>query len=340
MDSIINTITKKSLLVSLISALFIIYPNIICLPYELEFIENKTHYIIYSMFFVFRFLYIWMLFYLMIHYNLKKGLNFSLKTRFCHNFVITAMAYVFYLIVYYLAKQYGVHDCIGSFLIFQFFVVCAYTSLLGHIVLLTINQKEKEREIERLRMENLQSKCDALSNQINPHFFFNSLSGIASLIRKKNDDNTLNYLDKLSDIFRYILQSNHNGIVPLREELDFINSFKYVMEVRFANKLSFVIDINEDSKDAFSLPVLSLLPIIDNIITHNIIDSNHKMTIYIVLNDKNELVITNQIYNKPTPPVTNGTGLKNLESRFLLMVNKTIRVENDSKNFIVYLPLK
>ena len=87
-------------------------------------------------------------------------------------------------------------------------------------------------QIERLRFENLQSRCDALANQINPHFFFNSLNGISSLIRKKDDEKTLMYVHQLSDIFRYILQSDRKGLVSLREELEFMLSFQYVMEVR------------------------------------------------------------------------------------------------------------
>ena len=115
--------------------------------------------------------------------------------------------------------------------------------------MLYTRQREKEQEIERLRFENLQSRCDALANQVNPHFFFNSLNGISSLIRKKNDENTLTYVNQLSDIFRYILQSDRKGVVTLREELEFIQSFRYVMEVRFANKLSFTIDVDEAQKD-------------------------------------------------------------------------------------------
>ena len=76
-------------------------------------------------------------------------------------------------------------------------------------------QREKESEIERLRIENLQSRCDALANQINPHFFFNSLNGVQSLIRKKDDEKTLMYVHQLSDIFRYILQSDKRGLVTL-----------------------------------------------------------------------------------------------------------------------------
>ena len=200
-------------------------------------------------------------------------------------------------------------------------------------------QREKEQEIEKLRIESLQSRCDALANQINPHFFFNALNGISSLIRKKNDEHTLSYVTKLSDIFRYILQSDKRGLVALKEELMFIEAFRHVMEVRFANKLTFTIEVPED-KWNLRIPVLSLLPLVENATVHNIIDSDHRMDIRIELNERMELVVTNPIYPKLTPPDTNGTGLKNLENRFLLLMDKQIRVESDEQMFKVYLPLK
>jgi len=223
-------------------------------------------------------------------------------------------------------------------LLFQFLLVCILSALLGHIFRLYSLQLKKEQEIEQLKIENLQSRCDALSNQINPHFFFNSLNGLSSLIRKKNEDMTLEYVDKLSDIFRYILQSNTKGLVTLEEELNFVHSFCYTMEVRFANKLTFDIDVDPTMLSC-KMPVLSLLPLIDNVVVHNTIDSEHKMTVVIRLNEINELVISNPIYPKLSPPETNGTGLKNLKNRFLMLVNKSIRIEESEDIFSVYLPL-
>ena len=92
------------------------------------------------------------------------------------------------------------------------------------------------------------------------------------------------YVHQLSDIFRYILQSDRKGLVSLREELEFMLSFQYVMEVRFANKLTFSVRVEEERKDLLMLPVLSLLPLVDNVVVHNRIDSEHKMEISIVLN--------------------------------------------------------
>lgn len=100
------------------------------------------------------------------------------------------------------------------------------------------------------------------------------------------------YVNQLSDIFRYILQSDRKGLVTLREELEFIQSFQYVMEVRFANKLVFAIDVAERQKDLLTLPVLSLLPLVDNVTVHNRIDSEHKMEISIRLNEQSELVVS------------------------------------------------
>ncbi|HEX2395909.1 MAG TPA: histidine kinase, partial [Bacteroidales bacterium] len=139
-------------------------------------------------------------------------------------------------------------------------------------------------------------------------------------------------------VFRYILQSGKKGLVTLGEELEFVEGFKYMMEVRFANKLVFKIDVPQDKLN-LKIPVLSLLPLIDNVVVHNAIDSEHKMEVAIFLNDQFELVISNPVYPKLTAPHSNGTGLKNLENRFMLLMNRKIRFENKGDMFYVYLPL-
>jgi LytS/YehU family sensor histidine kinase len=226
----------------------------------------------------------------------------------------------------------------GSVLLFQFFVVFVVCTFVGHVFMMYNIQRKKEQEIEQLKIENLQSRCDALANQINPHFFFNSLNSLTALIRKREDENTLAFVNKLSDVFRYILQSDKKVLVTLAEELEFAQSFRYMMEVRFANKLIFDINVNPD-KTGLKLPVLSILPLIDNIVVHNTIDSQHKMEVSIFINERDELIVHNPVYPKLSPAVTNGTGLKNLGKRFSLLMNKQIRVENDGNSFTVYLPL-
>lgn len=328
--------TYNLLWISLICAVFIIYPNITWLPWELSLVEEtrRTHYLL---LFGFRYVFYTSFIFLLIKINLQKIKTLSFQKRFGYNALISIGAYAVYGGTAYSIDSKVRH--FGSLVLFQFFIVCILVTLMGYIYLLYIEQRKKEQEIELLKIENLQSRYDALTNQINPHFFFNSLNGLTALIRKKNEEITLTYVNKLSDVFRYILQSDKKGLVTLEEELEFVNAFRYMMEVRFANKLEYNIDVDKEILSS-KLPVLSILPVLDNIVVHNMIDSDHKMVVSIYLNDDTELVISNPIYPKLSSPVTNGTGLKNLENRFSLLMNKQIRVENNGSIFSVYLPLK
>lgn len=339
MDSFGRYITRKLPLVSLIGAVFIIYPNIVCIPWELDYIENSRYsgFIIY---FIYRLLFFWGLITLLIKYNLKKMPEANFQKRLTRNFLILFFVYLVFASISYGVASCGIHtDFLGSTLIFQFFVTCFLCTFTGYVSMLYTKQLEKEQEIEQLRMENLQSRYDALMNQINPHFFFNSLNGLTALIRKKNDENTLTYVNKLSDVFRYILQSDKKGLVTLEEELEFVHSFKYMLEVRFANKLEFKVEADQ-SMMSYKLPVLSILPLLENAVVHNRIDSEHKMVVTICVNEQKELVVSNPVYPKLSPSETNGTGLKNLKNRFLLLMNKQIRYEDTGDMFRVYLPLK
>jgi sensor histidine kinase YesM len=330
-----NITPYKLLLISLIIALFVIYPNIACFSWDLNHMHKSDH-TPYILFFIFRLTYFFLLIWLSIRYNLTKIGTAVFSNRVIHTVILTGIAYMIYVGISVMSSSRA--DCFTGILLFQFFVTCIICIFIGHSSHLYSEQRRKEQEIELLKIENLQSRCDALANQINPHFFFNSLNGLTSLIRKKNEDITLAYVNKLSDVFRYVLQSDKKGLVTLGEELEFVQAFRYMMEVRFANKLIFNINVEKDKMN-LKIPVLSLLPLIDNVVVHNTIDSDHKMEVKIWLNDQMELVVSNPVFPKLSPPNTNGTGLKNLESRFSLLMNKHIRIENHKTIFCVYLPL-
>jgi len=326
----------KLLLVSLISSVFFIYPNITMFSMEREYLgeEKQTVHLLY---FIFRYLYFSAFIWILLRHNILKLKTNSVSRRWGHSFIITFVAYLVY--VGFSITLSPKHEWLSSIMLFQFLIMFIYCTLLGHVIHLYSDQRQKEQEIEHLKLENLQSRYDALTQQINPHFFFNSLTGLTSLIRKKNEENTLAYVSKLSDVFRYILQSDKKVLVTLGEELEFVRAFSYMMEVRFANKLGYNIEVPAEKRD-LKIPVLSLLPLLENVVVHNTIDSDHKMEVKIWLNEDTELVISCPVYPKLIPPDTNGTGLKNLESRFSLLMNKKIRVENDGNLFSVYLPLK
>lgn len=326
----------KLLLASLGCALFVIYPEVTWIPWELSRL-GEAEKVSYIAFFVFRYIYYSVFVFLLFKINLIRINTLSFKKRLWYNFLITLVAFAIYGGIYYLTFYRLSH--LGSLMLFQFATMCVLATLSGYIITLYAEQRKKEKELEQLKMENLQSRCDALTNQINPHFFFNSLNGLTSLIRKKDKEDTLVYVNKLSDVFRYILQSDKKGLVTLEEELEFVEAFRYMMEVRFANKLEYHIEVRQEAL-FYKIPVLSILPLLDNIVVHNRIDSEHKMVITIHVNENDELVVSNPMYPKLSSPLTNGTGLKNVENRFVLLMNKQIRVQDDGNTFRVFLPLK
>lgn len=323
------------LIISLIGALFIIYQNITFFSMERDYLGPSKHTAM-VLFFVLRYLYYTALIWVLLQQNFKlKTLVF--RKRLLMSFIITAVGYILYIVFSKLLNPKD--EWLSSLPLFQFFIMLFFCSLNGHVAILYSEKRKKDQEIEQLKIENLQSRYDALTNQINPHFFFNSLNGLSSLVRKKNYENTIAYLNKMSDVFRYILQSDKKVLVTLKEELEFVQSFRYMMEVRFANKLLFIIFVDPGKRD-LKIPVLSLLPVIENVVVHNTIDSDHKMEVSITLNNANELVISNPVYPKLEKSETNGTGLKNLNSRFSLLMNQKIRITDDGQTFNVYLPLK
>ena len=334
-DKELSIIKKRPWLFSLIAAFFVAYPNSAWVVCDLEFFVKPNDVVPYVGFFIFRFIYFWLLIWLILQYDFRKVSSIHFGKHLGVNLLITLAGFAIYKL---LTLNFWYFDRFFSILFFQFIVIWLVTSFVSFINVLFDYQLKKEKEIERLQIENLESRCNALTNQINPHFFFNSLNGISSLVRKKNDENTLNYISELSDIFRYILQSEGRSLVKLDDELKFVEAFGHVMQVRYGEKLHIQVDVQNDKRE-LQLPVLSLLPLLENAVTHNIIDSEHIMNIIISLDGDDVLKVSNPVYPKLTPPVTNGTGLRNLASRFEMMLGKQIKTSNNGVTYVVSLPL-
>lgn len=326
---------NKILLASLVCTAFVSYPNLLFLSWDWDCVPADGR-VCYIDNMLIRFLLFWAFSMGLLLFNVRWLKTQSLLKRILPNVALTIVAYGLY-------KGITALICTGFdgrpiILTFQFIVMGMMGLLLGFMNYLGIIHQKKEEELQQLRIESLESRCTALTNQINPHFFFNSLGGISSLVRKKDDRLTICYIDHLSDIFRYILQSERKQLVTLEEELEFARSFSEVMEVRYAGKLDVHIDVPADCMN-LSIPVLALLPLIENVTVHNMIDSEHRMRVDIVMNEAKELMVINPMYPKQYKPETHGTGLTNLEKRFMLLMNRHIRVERTEQTFKVILPL-
>ena len=333
-----DKISNRTLIIaSFVLSAFVIYPKIINLPWELPHITDRSAKIDHLVFFTYRYLFFCLMIWLLLMVNVFKENTMSFSRRLLRTFLITITAYVIYLSISFIISKHV--DCFTGLLLFQFVVACLLCVFIGHFYAMYSEQRRKEYEIEKLKTENLQSRCDALTNQINPHFFFNSLNGLTTLVRSSMKTETLEYINKMSEVFRYILQSEKKGFVPLGEELKFLDSFRYLQEIRYADKLSCKIDVPENKKHML-IPVLSLLPLIENVVKHNMIDRENMMCISVFVNEKNELVVSNPVHRKIDQPDKNGIGLSNLADRFMLLHSREIRIEHDDDVFSVYLPLK
>lgn len=218
------------------------------------------------------------------------------------------------------------------------FTLCIVLFTLTRIYHLYQRKEEVERSLEKLQSESLQSRLDALHNQINPHFFFNALNSLHALIAEDEKQKSLSYLSNLSNVFRYILQSEKKGLVTLQEELRFLEMYRFMLSVKYEEKLRLDIDI-APAYTTFRLPVLSLLPLVENVIKHNEISARNPLTLSIRSTDEPALVIQNEKHPKLDEIDKVGIGLKNLNNRFFLLAHKEIRVEETSESFRIILPL-
>ena len=315
---------------SIIIVILVIYPNITNLFYTWNDLDPN-----YFRYFIFRSSFYILFTYILLFVNIYKISSANFLKRVIISSAITLVSYCINLVASYPFHIFEKPSIAILILLFQSIFINIICLLIGYIYSLHLEQEVKEKKIKQLKIENLQSKCDALANQISPHFFFNSLNGLTGLVE---NEQALEYINKLSGIFRYILQNQGKDIVTLSEELNFLQSYRYLIEVRYSGKLSFDIKIDESLLD-LKIPFLSLLPLIENIIKHNKIDSDNKMIISVYANSKKELIISNPVYEKMYKEPSNGIGLTNLSSRYKLLINKDIKIENIKDKFSVYLPL-
>jgi two-component system LytT family sensor kinase len=203
---------------------------------------------------------------------------------------------------------------------------------------LILYRKNKNSEIENIRLkeEKTRAELTALKEQISPHFFFNTLSTLSSIIRNEPKEEGLAFIQDMSGTYRYAIASGRKDLVQLREELDFIESYITLIKKRFGEKLGIEIDINEDYLSR-ELPPMSLQLLVENAIQHNVITQAKPLNIAIFVVE-DHVVVQNNLQEKEKME-SFGLGLKNLSNRFNLLAGKDIVIEKKAESFIVKLPL-
>jgi LytS/YehU family sensor histidine kinase len=205
------------------------------------------------------------------------------------------------------------------------------------IIRLVFQKQHIMIENEKLKREALQRQFESLKNQLSPHFLFNSLTALKVLVQDA-PDKAQNYINSLSKALRYTLQSNEKQLVTLREEMDFMESYLYLVRIRFdANLL--VNSAIDERLISFELPPLTIQTLVENAIKHNEISKRKPLTIVIETTENETLFVKNTIQKKYTEEGGTGIGLTNLSKQFLMLIGKDILITRNKEFFIVEIPL-
>lgn len=186
----------------------------------------------------------------------------------------------------------------------------------------------------RLEKDNIEAQYAALKAQVNPHFLFNSLNSLMSLL--DNNPKAEQYVQDLSEYLRYVLLSNSREAVSLNEELENLEKFFHLQKLRFNENLHVDIQINPASM-SLQIPPLTLQMLVDNCIKHNVISAKHPLYIWI-FDDEKTITVKNNFQPKQNQEST-GQGLKNIEGRYRFIGGESVKIESDEKQFSVTIPL-
>ncbi|RYC67269.1 sensor histidine kinase [Spirosoma sordidisoli] len=191
-------------------------------------------------------------------------------------------------------------------------------------------------ESQAVQQASLQSQLDSLRSQVNPHFLFNSLNALSALI---SEDRTRanDFLDELATVYRYLLQTEKQQLVPLKTELTFIRSFLYLFKTRYGAAFTYRIDVDDALLDRL-LPPLTLQTLVENATRHNIIEAAKPLCIRIYTQD-NALLVSNTLQRRTRLLDTQPGGLDRLISRYLVLHLPPPQIVDDGSLFSVRLPL-
>jgi len=207
--------------------------------------------------------------------------------------------------------------------------------ILSNSIILQFQKESAELEIERLKVNNLEAQKLILLQQLQPHFLFNALSTLKSLI-SENPSNAEDYTVRLSDFLRYSVQAKNKEIVSLADELVFTQNYIELQKVRFGDSFQCHIDIQEQFLSR-KIPVYALQTLVENAIKHNAFTDKKPLLIEVTM-EGNRIKISNNILLKALQ-MPSGMGLENLNQRYLLIANSEIKIVKTDNSFTVFIEL-
>jgi len=207
--------------------------------------------------------------------------------------------------------------------------------VLGNTVLFFKNWREAAIQQEALKRAHLALQYQSLKDQVRPHFLFNSLSSLATLINTDTGKAT-QFVHKLSDVYRYVLEQRENELSPLNAELKFMEDYIFLQQIRFGNNLQVRNSMELDLK-RMVIP-LSLQMLVENAIKHNEISAENPLIIEISSTGEGHVIVKNNLQRKALSEPSPGTGLENLKNQISYFSDDTLLVQEEFDAYIVRMP--
>jgi two-component system, LytTR family, sensor kinase len=196
--------------------------------------------------------------------------------------------------------------------------------------------RKSVQETESLKRESLSAQLNALRTQVNPHFLFNNLNTLVSVI-PENQQQAVDFVQQLSKVYRHILDVRDEESIPLKDELDVLRAYSFLLKTRFGDNIQVQIDVPAEKLQQKIVP-LSLQILMENAIKHNIVSASRPLKID-VFAQNGSLVVRNNLQMKNQLSESTGIGLENIRNRYRLLGNRTVEVTNNGEDFTVSVPL-
>lgn len=217
-------------------------------------------------------------------------------------------------------------------LLLGFLVVTPYEVLYSYTLL-----RQSEQEREALLRADLQARLDTLKTQVNPHFLFNCLNTLSSLI-VSSPARAEQYVLEMGTVYRHLLHSGREMLVPLSSELEFVHSYILLLETRFGTGLQVKISGLEEVQEKL-LPPSALQMLLENAVKHNVVSAEQPLRIDVSLIDENRILVVNNLQKKIQSIRSEKSGLANIMSRYRLLKAPDVLVTESEESFSVILPL-
>ncbi|MFY7665967.1 2TM domain-containing protein [Flavobacterium sp.] len=209
-------------------------------------------------------------------------------------------------------------------------------SLLFHAIYFYKQMQEVKVKEQKIIAGNASARFETLKNQIDPHFLFNSLNVLSSLI-EENPDNAQKFTTSLSKIYRYVLEQKDKELVPLEEELKFAKTYLNLLQMRFEGSLQYELPEIQGNDESKVVP-LSLQLLLENTIKHNVVSPQKPLKVRIYIKDNN-LVVENDLQRKEVLKDREGVGLQNIVSRYSILTKRSVQILESETTFAVAIPI-